>query len=91
MSTLGKEIKKARIDQDLKQKELQERTGLSQKHLSQIENDAVDPRASVLKKIAQALHVSTDSLLGLNVPGRATRNGNSERPKRAKGTAKGSA
>jgi transcriptional regulator with XRE-family HTH domain len=75
MSTLGKEIKKARIEQGLKQKELQERTGLSQKYLSQIENDAVDPRVSVLKKIAQALQVSADSLLGLNAAEQTARNG----------------
>jgi len=65
MTTLGKEIKKARIEKGLKQKDLQVLTGLSQKHLSQIENDAADPRASVLRKIALALGVSADTLLGI--------------------------
>ena len=65
MKTLGKEIKKARIEQGVKQKDLQALTGLSQKHLSQIENDAADPRASVLRKIALALGVSADILLGI--------------------------
>ncbi len=65
MTTLGKEIKKARIDKGLKQKDLIDLTGLSQKHLSQIENDAVDPGASVLRKIALALGVSADTLLGI--------------------------
>lgn len=63
--SLGKEIKKARIEKGLKQKDLQEMTGLSQKYLSQIENDAVDPRASILRRIAQALKVSADILLQL--------------------------
>jgi len=61
--TLGREIKKARIGKGLKQKDLQEKTGLSQKYLSQIENDAVDPRVSILRRIALALDVSTDTLL----------------------------
>jgi transcriptional regulator with XRE-family HTH domain len=65
MTTLGKEIKKARIEKGVKQKDLQMLTGLSQKHLSQIENDAADPRASVLRKIALALGVSADILLGI--------------------------
>jgi transcriptional regulator with XRE-family HTH domain len=88
MSTLGKEIKKARIDQGLKQKDLQERTGLSQKYLSQIENDAVDPRVSVLKKIAQALQVSADCLLDLDASAQTIKSGNSARPKRTRGTAR---
>ena len=65
MTTIGKEIKKARVEKGLKQKDLQAMTGLSQKHLSQIENDAVDPGASVLRKIALALGVSADTLLGI--------------------------
>ena len=88
MSTLGKEIKKARIDQGLKQKELQARTGLSQKYLSQIENDAVDPRVSVLKKIAQALQVSTDSLLGLDAVEQPAKGSDRQSAKRTKSTAK---
>ena len=91
MSTLGKEIKKARIEQGLKQKDLQVLTGLSQKYLSEIENDVVDPRVSVLKKIAQALQVSTDSLLSLDEPEQSTSNGSSKRSKHAKGRAKAKA
>ena len=64
-TTIGKEIKKARIEKGMKQKDLQALTGLSQKHLSQIENDAADPRASVLRRIAVALGVSADTLLGI--------------------------
>ena len=66
MTTLGKEIKKACIDKGLKQKDLMALTGLAQKHLSLIENDDVDPRVSVLRKIALALRVSADQLLGIS-------------------------
>jgi DNA-binding XRE family transcriptional regulator len=60
--SLGKEIKKARIDKGWQQKDLQEATGLSQKYLSQVELDKVDPRFSVVKRIARALGVSLDTL-----------------------------
>ena len=60
--SLGKEIKKARIDKGWQQKDLQEATGLSQKYLSQVELDKVDPRLSIVKRIAHALGVSMDTL-----------------------------
>lgn len=60
--SLGKEIKKARIDKSWQQKDLHEATGLSQKYLSEIELDKVDPRFSVVKRIARALGVSLDTL-----------------------------
>jgi DNA-binding Xre family transcriptional regulator len=62
MMSLGKEIKKARIDKGWQQKDLQEATGLSQKYLSQVELDKVDARFSVVKRIARALGVSLDTL-----------------------------
>jgi transcriptional regulator with XRE-family HTH domain len=62
MMSLGREVKKARIDKGWKQKELHVATGLSQKYLSQIEGDKVDPRFSIVKRIAQALGVSLDQL-----------------------------
>jgi predicted transcriptional regulator len=52
MMSLGKEI----------QKDLQEATGLSQKYLSQVELDKVDPRFSVVKRIARALGMSLNTL-----------------------------
>ncbi len=62
MMSLGREIKKARIDKSWQQKDLQEATGLSQKYLSEIELDKVDPRFSIVKRIARALEVSIDRL-----------------------------
>jgi transcriptional regulator with XRE-family HTH domain len=63
MDTLGQAIRKARIDQRLQQKALVERTGISQKYLSQIENDRVDPNFGLVQRIAKALKISLDAYL----------------------------
>jgi transcriptional regulator with XRE-family HTH domain len=60
--SLGKEIKKVRIDKGWKQKDLCEATQLSQKYLSEIESEKVDPRWSIVQRIARALVVSLDRL-----------------------------
>jgi transcriptional regulator with XRE-family HTH domain len=57
MTTLGREIKKARAALGWRQNQLQEATGISQKYLSRIENDHVDPSWSFVLKIAQALNM----------------------------------
>ena len=67
MGTLGQNIVKARVDKRWKQKDLVEKAGLSQKYLSQIELDKVDPRVSVVVRIAEALGVSLDALLGRTI------------------------
>jgi transcriptional regulator with XRE-family HTH domain len=59
---LGIEIKKGRIDQHLQQQELAKRAGISRKYLSEIEHEQVDPRFSIVQRIAQALGVSLDTL-----------------------------
>ena len=60
--SLGKEIKKARIDKGWKQQDLQAATGLSQKYLSAVELDKAQPSFAVVKRIARALRVSLDTL-----------------------------
>ena len=60
--SLGKEIKKARIDKGWKQQDLQAATGLSQKYLSAVELDKAHPSFDVMKRIARALGVSLDTL-----------------------------
>jgi transcriptional regulator with XRE-family HTH domain len=62
MATLGAEIKKARAEKGWKQQDLQEATGLSQTYLSKIELDKVDPRFSIVQRIAKALEMSLDPL-----------------------------
>ena len=59
---LGIEIKKSRIDQQVQQQELAQRAGISRKYLSEIERERVDPRFSIVQRIAQALGVSLDTL-----------------------------
>jgi transcriptional regulator with XRE-family HTH domain len=60
--SLGREIKKARIDKGWKQQDLQAATGLSQKYLSAVELDKAQPSFDVVKRIARALAVSLDTL-----------------------------
>jgi transcriptional regulator with XRE-family HTH domain len=60
--SLGKEIKKARIDKGWKQQDLQVATRLSQKYLSAVELDKAQPSFEVVKRIARALGVSLDTL-----------------------------
>ena len=62
MISLGREIKKARIDKGWNQKALQDATGISQKHISAIELDKVDPRWSLLQRIALALDLPMDRI-----------------------------
>ena len=60
--SLGKEIRKARVDKGWQQKDLHVSTGLSQKYLSAIELDRVSPRFHVVQRIARALEISLDQL-----------------------------
>ncbi|HSX79901.1 MAG TPA: helix-turn-helix transcriptional regulator [Candidatus Saccharimonadia bacterium] len=62
MISLGREIKKARIDKGWNQKALQDATGISQKHISAIELDKVDPRWSMVKRLACALDLDVAAL-----------------------------
>jgi DNA-binding XRE family transcriptional regulator len=66
MATLGQAIKKARIDRRMQQKELRELIGVSQKQMSAIELDKVDPRWSTVVKIARALRMRLDDLVAGN-------------------------
>ena len=62
MTTLGREIKKARAALGWRQHRLQEATGISQKYLSRIENDHVDPSWSFVLKIARVLNMDLRAL-----------------------------
>lgn len=63
MTTLGREIKKARAALGWRQTRLQEATGISQKYLSRIENDHVDPSWSFVLKIARAMQMDLRPLV----------------------------
>ena len=62
MMSLGKEIKKARIDLGMQQGTLATAAAVSQKYMSQIENDKADPSFSIVKRIAKALGVDLNRL-----------------------------
>jgi transcriptional regulator with XRE-family HTH domain len=63
--SLGRQIQIARVMKGWKQQDLRQATGLSQKHLSLIENDKAEPGANILRQICLALGVSSDFLLEL--------------------------
>jgi putative transcriptional regulator len=60
MTRLGKEIRKARIDKDLSQSDLEALTGIAFRHLSAIERGSIDPRWSTVLKLARALDLNLD-------------------------------
>ncbi len=62
-NTVGKEIKKARIDAGLTQKDLADQISLSSNYISQIEKDKKLPSLKTLFKIAKALKVKPEKLV----------------------------
>ena len=66
--SLGTKIKEIRKEQGLSQGDLGKLSGIHEKLVSKYENERIVPTADTLKKIAQALHISTDYLIFDNVP-----------------------
>lgn len=64
--SLGQRIRLARVTRNKTAKEIYEAAGIGQSHLSMIEHDQHLPSALVIRKLAQALHVRSDYLLGLS-------------------------
>ena len=64
--TLGNRIKNRRKEMKLTQEELAEKTELSQGYISQLEKSGFDPTAPVIIKLAVALEMSADELLGID-------------------------
>lgn len=64
--TLGQKVKKRRRQLGMTQVELRAKTGLSQGYISMLEKGIFDPTASVIIKLAVALTMSADELLGMN-------------------------
>ena len=64
--TLRNRIRNRREEMKLTQVELAEKTELSQGYISQLEKNGFDPTAPVIVKLAVALEVSADELLGMN-------------------------
>ena len=59
---IGQRIQKYRIRQNLTQEQVAERAGISQKHLSRIEQGYHNPRFDMIIQLAAALNIPTDAL-----------------------------
>ena len=64
--TIGNRMKIRRKELGLTQKELASEVKLSQNYLSELEKDKFNPTAPVIVKLAVALTMSADELLGMN-------------------------
>lgn len=63
LKKIGANIRRARIEKSIKQETLAKKVSLSKSEISRIENGKREARLVVLKKIANAVGISTSSLL----------------------------
>jgi len=66
METTGERILRLREEKEMKQKELADLVGITEASLSRYENNKRTPSGEIISKIASALEVSADYLLGLS-------------------------
>lgn len=64
--TIGNRMKVRRMELGLTQKELASEVKLSQNYLSELEKDKFNPTAPIIVRLAVALKMSADELLGIN-------------------------
>lgn len=64
MANIGERILELRKQFNLSQKELAERTGITEASLSRYENNLREPKAEIITRISEVLECSTDYLLG---------------------------
>ena len=69
---IGTNIKRARLNAGMTQRELSQRLGVSQAAIVQFEAEKANPRIDTLKRIAEALNCSVDDLLSDNPAERIT-------------------
>ncbi len=62
-SSVGKNIRKYRLENNLRQEDLAERTGLSSNYIGMIERNEKIPSLESFIEILNALHVSADMVL----------------------------
>ena len=60
---LGYRLKKARLEEELTQEEVAERTGIDQSDISKLEKGALNPSLSLIKRVAKALGKSISVIL----------------------------
>ncbi len=64
--TIGNRMKIRRKELGLTQKQLASEVKLSQNYLSELEKDKFNPTAPIIIRLAKALEMSADELLGIN-------------------------
>ncbi|HYM21430.1 MAG TPA: helix-turn-helix transcriptional regulator [Candidatus Kapabacteria bacterium] len=69
METQGQRIRRFRDEKGIKQKFISESTGITQAHLSRIENDESGVTRNTLRKIAEVIGVSYEMLYVPKFPG----------------------
>ncbi len=87
--SLGKRLKIARIERGMSQRQLADKAGLHQSHLSMIESDKHDPSATIVRTLAQVLSVNADFLLGLSSELPEHRQEDTQRPRPRKAASVG--
>jgi transcriptional regulator with XRE-family HTH domain len=60
---IGSRLKELRLQKFLTQVELAERAGISQRAITQIERDRVEPHITTMRKLAAALGVEPQELM----------------------------
>ena len=60
---LGYRLKKARLEEELTQEELSERTGIDQSDISKLEKGALNPSLGLIRRVARALGKSISIVL----------------------------
>ncbi len=60
---IGRKLKEQRTRRFLTQEALAKKAAISQKQLSKIENDEVEPRFSTILKLAEALNIEPETFL----------------------------
>ncbi len=64
--TIGNRMRSRRKELGLTQKQLASEVKLSQNYLSELEKDKFNPTAPIIIRLAVALKMSADELLGIN-------------------------
>lgn len=62
--TIGKRIRKRRLELDLTQEELAERLNVSRVRITEWEGDKYNPKATMLLPLANALRMTVSDLIG---------------------------
>jgi len=64
---LGKRLERARQARGMTQEQLAAASGVKQSHISRLEDDDIkDIKGTTLRRLARALEVTTDELLGMH-------------------------